>query len=42
MQDSILALIKKNYFDLKDFILDFLPKSVKVESPSKVINDFIG
>jgi dynein heavy chain len=38
MQDSILALIKKNYADLKAFILGFLPNKVQVISPSKVIN----
>lgn len=28
MQDSILALIKRNYQDLRAFILDFLPKKI--------------
>ena len=40
MQDTILSLVKRCFYSFKDYILQFIPDSVKITNPSEVVNVF--
>lgn len=41
MQDSLLFVVKKSYFNLRDYIFSFIPLEVKIENACDVTNSFV-
>lgn len=42
MQDSLLFVVKKSYFNLRDYIFSFIPVEVKVNNACEVVNAFVS
>lgn len=42
MQDSLLFVVKKSYYNLKDYIFSFIPLQVKVSDACEVVNVFVS
>ena len=40
MQDTILSLVKKSFYSLKDYILSFIPDKISVNGTHEIINEW--
>lgn len=41
MQDSLLFVVKKSYYNLRDYIFSFIPLEVSVKNACEVTNKFV-
>ncbi len=42
MQDSLLFVVKKSYYSLRDYIFSFIPIEVHVNNACEVENKFVS
>jgi dynein heavy chain, axonemal len=41
MQDTVLSVVKRCFYEFKDYIFENIPKNVNVKNACEVVNDYL-
>lgn len=41
MQDSLLSVVRKSYYNLRDYIFSYIPVDVVIVNAAEVVNKFL-